>query len=204
MPATPTLLIPLLISCLHVPLVSSLATPLTTRDIAVSTSPAIASSSLVTSFLTKMYFPLLAPPHPSISIPSLSLLRVHLLPRHHASHPCPRLAQLHHTRARLRQPRPCPMWPRRPCSHVCPRHAQPRRTRLRHAWPRRTRPSSITAAEALLRRRPRTQALRRARSDSPIPPSFIIAMGRPRLRSLSRRCTTRSPFTMTPDTFTQW
>jgi hypothetical protein len=63
--------------------------------------------------------------------------------------------------------------------------------------------SSTTAARALLPRRSRTRAPQRARPDSPTSPSFIIAAGRPRLRSLSRRCTTQPPFTATPDTVTR-
>jgi hypothetical protein len=188
------------------------------------------------SFLTKMCYPLLAPSHPPITTPSLSLIRVPILPRHLASHRCQHLTQLHRTRAGPRRPLPCHMWHRRPRSHVCLRHARPRRPyqrhallcrpHLRHTRPRRPRlchvrlwllqprrrartawltmPSSTTTAGALLCRCPRTWAPQRARRDSPTPPSFIITAGRPRLWPLSRRRTTRSPFTATPDTFTQW
>jgi hypothetical protein len=72
-PAIPTLPSPLPISYLLAPpAASSSVTPLTTRGIAVLTSLPTAYSSLVTSFSTKMCFPLLAPPHSSISTLSLS------------------------------------------------------------------------------------------------------------------------------------
>jgi hypothetical protein len=74
------------------PAASSLATPLTTRGIAALTSPPTASS-LVTSSSTKMCFPLQAPPHPPISTPSLSPIRLPLLPRHLALRRCPRHAR---------------------------------------------------------------------------------------------------------------
>jgi hypothetical protein len=75
-PAIPTLPPPLPISYLLAPpTASSSVTPLTTRGIAVLTSSPTAYSSLVTSFSTKMCFPLLAPPHPSISTLSLSPIR---------------------------------------------------------------------------------------------------------------------------------
>jgi hypothetical protein len=85
---------------------------------------------------------LLAPPHPLISTPSLSLIRVPILPRHLASHPCLHIMQLHRTHARPHRPRPCHMWPRCPRSHVCLRHARPcrpylRRPCLHHARPHR-------------------------------------------------------------------
>jgi hypothetical protein len=53
------------------------------------------SSSLITSFSTKMCFPLLAPPHPSISTPYLSPIRLPLHPRRPALRRC-----LHHVRPR--------------------------------------------------------------------------------------------------------
>src|SRR5699024_5503377 len=75
-PAIPTLTPTLPISYLLAPLAaSSLATPRTTRGIAVLALPPTAYSSPVTSFLTKTCFPLLAPPHPPISTPSLSPIR---------------------------------------------------------------------------------------------------------------------------------
>jgi hypothetical protein len=95
-PAIPTLPLLLLISCLHAPsAASSLATLLTTRGISVLTSPPIASSSLVMSSSTKMCFPLLAPPCPPISTPSVSPIRVPIPPRHLASHRYPHLVQRH-------------------------------------------------------------------------------------------------------------
>jgi hypothetical protein len=145
-----------------------------------------------------MCFPLLAPPHPLISIPSLSLIRVPIPPRHLASHRCPHLEWLHRPRARPRRPRPCHTWLRRPRSHVFLRHARPRRPCLRHARPRRLWPRRRAGPAS------RTQGPRRARPDSPTPPLFIIAASRPRLWPLSRRCTTWSPFTATPGTSTRW
>jgi hypothetical protein len=71
-PAILTLLPPLLTSYPHAPLTaSSSATPLTTRGIAVLTSPHTALSSLVTSSLTKMCSPLLAPPTHRSRLPTL-------------------------------------------------------------------------------------------------------------------------------------
>jgi hypothetical protein len=102
-PATPTLLPSLPISYLLAPLdASSLDTPLTTRGIAALTSFLIASSSIDTLFLTKMCFPLLAPPHPPISTLFSSPIQFHL-------HPRPSLAPLLASRAA-----PTPMPPLAP------------------------------------------------------------------------------------------
>jgi hypothetical protein len=97
----------------------------------VLSSHPIASSSIVTSSSTKMCFPLLAPPYPPISTPSLSLIRVPFTPKHLALHRCPHHARLHHLRVRLRRPR-------RPRPPFFPHHVRPRRPRLHHAWPRRS------------------------------------------------------------------
>jgi hypothetical protein len=198
-----------LTSCLPAPLTaSSLATLLTTRGIAVLTSPPIASSSLVMSSSTKMCFPLLAPHHPPISTPSLSLIRV---PRHLASHHYPHLAQLQRPLMWSQRPHAYHIWLRHPHSHACLRQARPRRPHLRYARPRRrarpaspTPPSSTTSARALLPRRPRTRGPQRAQPTSPTPPSSIIDAARPCPWPLSRQCTTLSPFTTTPSTLTPW
>jgi hypothetical protein len=104
----------------------SLSIPLTTRGIVVLTSPHTASSSLVTSSSTKMCFLLLAPPHPPISTPSLSLIRLPHHPRRPALRRC-----LHHVRPRRLRSRLFPFHtrPRRPC----PRHTRSRRSCQRHA-----------------------------------------------------------------------
>jgi hypothetical protein len=77
--------------------------------------------------------------------------------------------------------------------------------RLRPCWRAGTAslipPPSTTAAGAFLPRRPLSRAPQPVRPDSP---SFIIAAGWPRLRPLSRRCITWSPFTVTPGTFTRY
>jgi hypothetical protein len=130
---------PLPISYLLVPpATSSLATPLTTRGIAVLTSPPTASLSPVTSSSTKMCFPLLAPLHPSISTLSLSPIRLLLHPRRLALRHCPLHAWLRRLRARLfpclvrsRRPRLRHAWPRRLHSHLYPCHAWPHRLRPR-------------------------------------------------------------------------
>jgi hypothetical protein len=172
------------------------------KGIAALSSHPIASSSLVTSSSTKMCFPLSAHPRPPILTPSLSPIRVPLPPRYLASHHYPHLVSRHRPLA----------WPRRP--RLC--HARPRRHRLRLVPPQRLRPrrragpaspttpSSTTAAGALLPQRPRIRAPQRTRPDSPTPSSSTIAAGRPRPWSLSRRCTTPSPFTAPPGTLTQW
>jgi hypothetical protein len=98
--AIPTLPLLLLIRCLHAPpAASSLAIPLTTRGIAVYTSPPIASSSLVMSFSTKKCFPLPVPLRPPTLTPSLSPIQVPVPPQ-------PRRPCLHHARPRLRHTRP--------------------------------------------------------------------------------------------------
>jgi hypothetical protein len=70
-----------------------------------------------------MCFPLLAPPHPPISTPSLSLIWFPLHPRRPALHYCP-------CNARLRRLRSCHYTrharPRCVCSRLYLRHAQPR------------------------------------------------------------------------------
>jgi hypothetical protein len=203
--------------------------PLTTRGITVLSSHPIASSSLVTSSSTKMCFPLLAPAHPPISTPSLSLIRVPIPPRHLASHCCSRHARLHRPRSpffphhvrpcrpRLHHARPrrsclCRVQLRRPFS----RHVRPRRPRLHPVRPRRPRPrqqarpisstppSSTTAAGAPLPRRPRIRAPRRARPNSPIQPSSITAVDQPLSWPLSHWCTTWSPYIATLSTLTPW
>jgi hypothetical protein len=166
-PATLTLPLPPLISFLLAPPAAySLATLLTTRGTGVWTSPPTASSSLVTSSLTKMCFPLLAPPHPPISTPSSSLIRfpshprclgLHLYlllvwPRRHRTRPLPRHARP--CRPRLRH-----AWPHRP--HL--RHARPRRSCLRHAWPCRPRLRHARPCRPRLHHaRPRRPRLRHA------------------------------------------
>jgi hypothetical protein len=112
-----------------------LATLLTARGIDVLTSPPVASS-LITSSSTKTCFTLLTPPHPPISTPCLSLIRVPIPPRHLASHRCPHRAWLHRPSMRPRQPRL--------------RRARPRR---RAGLTSLTPPSFTTAAGALLPRR---------------------------------------------------
>jgi hypothetical protein len=226
-PATLTLPLPLHISFLLAPpAVYSLATPLTIRGTGVWTSPPTASSSLVMSSLTKMCFPLLAPPHPPILTPSsspirslphlrLPVLRRYLLlvrpPRPLPRHARPRRPRLRHARsrrprlrhARSRRPRLRHARPRR----SCPRHARPRRLRLDSPTP----PSSTIVAATPLHRRPPTRARQRARPDSPTPPSSITAVSRPhqplptsRRFTPSRPYTTRSPSTATPGTSIRW
>jgi hypothetical protein len=179
-PAILTLLPPLPISYLLAPLVaSSWATPLTTRGIAALTSPHIASSSLIMSSSTKMCFPLLAPPHPSISTPYLSLIWLPLHPRR------PALCRyLHHVRPRRLRSHLflCHARPRRPC--LC--HVRPRRLLQRHVRPCRrarlaspTLPSSTAAVSVPLPWHPLTRTRRRARLALPNPSSSITAASRP-------------------------
>jgi hypothetical protein len=105
-PAIPTHPSLLPTNYLHAPLVVlSLVTPLTTRGTATLTSSPTASSSLVMLFLTKMFFPLLAPSRLPISTPCLSLI----------------LFLLHPDRSQSR-----PSWLRRLRSRVSPRHARSR------------------------------------------------------------------------------
>jgi hypothetical protein len=155
--AIPTLLPPLSINYLLAPLAaSSSATPRTTRGIAVLTSSPTTYSFLVTSLLTKMCFPLLAPPHPPILTPSLSPIRFPLDPRRPALRRHSRHAWLRDLRARLflclarpcrphlrharpRRPHMCHAWPRRYRARLFPRHGWLRQPRLQHARPRRLR-----------------------------------------------------------------
>jgi hypothetical protein len=170
-----TTLSPLLpISYLLAPLiVSSLATPLTTRGIVVLTSSPTASSSLVTLFSTKMCFPLLAPPHPPISTLFLSPIQFHL----HRSRPallhCP-----HHMRLQRLRSRPYPRhaWPRHLCSCLFLRHAWPRRSRLHHTRPRGSR---MHHARPHRPRQHHARHCRRARPASSTMPSSTAAAGMP-------------------------
>jgi hypothetical protein len=81
-----------------------------------------ASSSLVTLFLTKMFFPLLAPPHLPISTPSFSLI----LSLHHGPTRFRHLSRLYPRHARSRCPGSClyqcHTQPRHHRSHPYPRH----------------------------------------------------------------------------------
>jgi hypothetical protein len=166
----------------------SLATLLTTRGTGVWTSPPTASSSLVTSSLTKMCFPLLAPPNPPILTPSSSLIRFHphhMRPalRHYLHLVRPRRL---HSRPFLRHTRP-----RRPrlrharSRRSCLRHARHRRPRLHHAWPHRSCLRHAWPRRPSLRHsRPRRPRLRHARSRrprlaSPTPHSSITAAATP-------------------------
>jgi hypothetical protein len=174
------------------------------------TSSPTTSSSLVTLFSTKMCFSLLAPPHPSISTPSLNPIRFPLYPRR----PALRLY-------------PCLMWLRRLCSHLYPcltrpqrlrlclfpRHARPRRPHLCHVRPRRrarlassTLPSYTTVASAPLLQLLLTRPRRRVRPASPTPPSFSTVVSRPRPRLQTHRrpapspqCTTWLPYFADPE-----
>jgi hypothetical protein len=229
-PATLTLPLPLHISFLLAPpAVYSLATPLTIRGTGVWNSPPTVSSSLVMSSLTKMCFPLLAPPHPptltSSSSPiqflphlRLPVLRRYLLlvrpPQPLPRHARPRRPRLRH--ARPRRPRLRHARPRRSrLRHARPRrprlrHARPRLPRLRHVRPRRLRldsptpPSSTIVAATPLPRRPPTRARRRARPDSPTPPSSITAESRPHqpLPTFRRLTPSRPYTTRSPSTAT--
>jgi hypothetical protein len=173
---------------------SSWATAPTTRGTAALTSSPTAYSSLVTLFLMKMTFPLLAPLHPPISTLFLSLFRFPLLPRRLALRRCPRLVELRRLRkrifqylerprlrlARLRRLRsrsyPRHAWPRRLCAYLFLQLVRPRRPRPRQARHRRSCQRHVRPRRSRLRpARPR----RRAQLSSPIPPSFTTITGMP-------------------------